>query len=768
LAKAPKDWKMFLKWAEQNISKPVKPTVFKGKPKLPAPKWSVQRLDKVLDQAEATCTWTPPPSGPEALVALGPFHSDMSAPDFNAQIKDRRRGRSLQLKISGFSLRREDIGEIMIELRQPFGNHFDLIWSRAGSIRIPIPDNKKFWPLHILTDGLPEWSGPLRTISLYTDGVGTDPVEVRSIRFLGRQESFPEPVGVRRVTIDHEMRTALYAHGSADIRFPNLDLPEMARFHVGLGLVAGEEISQQADSGSNTLASIAFELLVEKDGKQTPVFKREILSGSTWADVQVELEKWAGSVDALILRTVSGSASIVACWGNPVVYEAVDKSPLVIVYLIDCLGAKHVDLYGYSRPTTPHLAKLAGKGAWFSNMFANSPRTIESIPDLMLSIPTVQHMVTHPSIVADQNFVTLAEAMNTAGFATISFSTNVNAGPQQNMDQGFDTFFDRIAYWWSKNGDRTVPIEDAQAWLLSHRDRPKFMYIHTAEPHAPYSPPLGFAGRFDTGYRGQIDGTFHQGRGIRNAATAEDVAHVVSLYDEEVAYADSRLGMFMDMLRTNDLLENIYLLVTADHGEEFLEHNHWTHGKDLHNELLRVPLVIVGPTVTRRGRIDQAAQLHDLMPTILDFLDIPLPYALAGQSLRSLLDVDMEAPDHLVNRTLYSSNFSYERHDVVEYSAIEGARWKLMYRYDIPQHEQGGMDENLPPNRLALFDLQNDYHEKRNVLNDHPNIVRRMVGRLLAWRQTYAPVVFEAKASKLELDSEQLMQLRSLGYISDN
>ena len=73
---------------------------------------------------------------------------------------------------------------------------------------------------------------------------------------------------------------------------------------------------------------------------------------------------------------------------------------------------------------------------------------------------------------------------------------------------------------------------------------------------------------------------------------------LAALYDEEAAYADARLGLFVDALTEAGLRDDLNLFVTSDHGEEFLEHGHWEHGQDLHNELMRVPLVAVGPAVT--------------------------------------------------------------------------------------------------------------------------------------------------------------------------
>jgi arylsulfatase A-like enzyme len=386
-------------------------------------------------------------------------------------------------------------------------------------------------------------------------------------------------------------------------------------------------------------------------------------------------------------------------------------------------------------------------------MFSNSSRTIESIPDLMLSMPTERHGVYHNSTPAPQGLVTIAEALHAAGHATASFCTNVNAGPRQGMAQGFETFVDKISSHLDKV-DRTIPLADVVRWIEHHRDRPMFIYVHTAEPHSPYTPPEGFRDRFDPEYAGSFTGEdFHDARHPR------DIAHIMALYDEELVYADARLGIFLDALQEEGLLEHAHLFVTSDHGEEFLQHNDWEHGRNLHNEETCVPLVACGPSFDQRGRVDTPAQLFDIMPTILEMYDLPAPYPLEGQSLLSLLRSNAAANDALGNRSLYASNHNYRiDYHLLEYTVVENGRWKLML---------GAVGPSESGSRFMLFDLAADPRERRIVLQSHPDVARRLAEQLIRWRcaqHVYDP----GQPTATIIDPAHMAELEALGYLGDS
>lgn len=776
LADAPAELPALLDWAVPRVAEWPAAAPLPDESALGEPRMGIFRFSDELWRARVTCDWKPVEADAAPLAALGPFRSDRPSRQFlvQQQLVPEAAGVALGADIAGFRVNCEEVGSIALELRIPFGRHFDLIWSRAGRLRVPLPDNERFWKLTLPTDNFAEWSGPLEKLSLLTDGVQAGVIELKSLRFLRRERSFLRPVGVRRVDLDREARSTVYMHTPAAARFEGIHVPPEARLHLGLACIAanGAESASAAgrpESGAAT-GSARFEIEVSSEGRETTVLDEHVSASGRWEDRTVDLSAFSGKRVSITLRATSPASDVVALWSDATLYEPQPDPPLVIVYLIDTLAGEHIHLYGYPRETMPRLRTLASAGVWFADMFANSPRTLESVPNLLFGLSTERHGVINPSVQVPQALVSLPEALRATGFATASFCTNVNAGPRQALDQGFDSFFDRIGYAWSETPvDRTVPIEDALRWIENRRDRPVFIYIHTAEPHAPYTPPPGFAGRFSGGYSGPIDGTYDKERGFRTARSETDIAHVRGLYDEEIVYADARLGLFLDALATAGLRERLTIFITADHGEEFLQHGAWEHGENLFVEVLRVPLVVTGAGVAARGRSDVPAQLLDVMPTILDMHGVPHPYELNGASLWPLLDPSgaraagkPAAPSR--ERVVFSANYGDIGAKIVEWSAIEAGRWKLLYNAR-PLATRSGVGLKSP-HRFALFDLHADRAEQQNVIDEHPDVARRLIGQLIAWRR--ANPRFESGAGdERELDARQLRELQSLGYIGD-
>jgi len=772
LSQAPQDWADFLRWAAQKLDEVPKPLPIPEQPKMPRPRWPVDRLAEPqrLAQAQAAIDWQPSAADAAPLAELRDLRSDRPGPTLRAGVRKSFTpdGRdALVVAVAGFRIRREDVGAIELELRIPFGRHFVLQWSKAGQIVVPVRGHDKPFAVAIPTDGFAEWTGPLNKLLLIADGTGPGVIEIRRLAFLPHRDAFPDPFGPARVNLGNEIRSAIYMHGSKDgparLTFRRVRVPADGRLSFGTGVL-------QAGDGSPV--EVTLRVHAAQGDQRDELFEQRVAADERWHDANVSLKKYAGKRVDLVFEADAPPGAVVF-WGNPTVYQPVADAPVVVIYLIDTVAATHVGLYGYARETMPNLRRFAARGVWFSRAFSNSPRTIESIPDLMFSMPTERHGVDHNLTPAPPGLVALAEILRAAGFATVSFCTNVNAGPRQGMDQGFETFYDRIGYWWT-HVDRTVPLEEAGDWLARHADRPMFLYVHTAEPHAPYTPPEGFAGRFDADYRGRYDGTYDRRRGfhaIRDRRRHErDVQHIEALYDEELLYADARFGMFLDLLEERKLRARTWLFVVADHGEAFLEHGVWEHGLDLHIEQTRIPIVTAGPVVTQRGRIDEPVQLMDVMPTILDALDLPRPYVLDGTSLLPLLQSGTVARAGMLGggsrttlgrRYLFGSNHNYRAtHKRLEFYVIEDGRWKLLFSFRPYPAGDGSRS------RFSLYDLEKDPGEQQNVIAENREIARRLIGRLVSWRVGHRPYAHEAGPATFGAGESRSLQ--AMGYVGGN
>lgn len=762
---APDDWATFQGWVEQEIQKTRELVPLPTEPNLPEPRWRCVRLADLIDTADIASEFEADDAEREPLLTIGPFRSDRPTRTFLVKEDFRDNiGTTLLMVAGGFRINADDVGTITLKIKAPWGQFVDLRWSPwAGQIRMPVPDNEQMWTLNLATDGLIEFKDELQRLFIRSDGMGAGVFEIEAIEFYGHESAYPHPVGVRRATVERARRDTIYMHAPAEARFYTIDVPENGRLTGGLAAVARDQ-----GGATDSSQAVDFTIAIETADGATEVLSESIAPDQPWHDFSVALDEWAGQTVTVALQTASAVEGLVGLWSNVTVYEPVEDAPLVILYLIDTLAAKHMELYGYERETTPHITKLGERGVWFQNTYANSPVTVMSVPDTQLSMSAERHGVIHESVAAPLELMTIADVFRAAGFATASFITNPNAGPRQNMDQGFEHHMrTKILLNWEDrtSADRTVPIADVRAWMAKKADRPMLVYVHTCEPHQPYTPPPGFADRFDPDYDGYINGTYDGRTGFHAARTKRDIEHIVALYDEECYYADHMFGEYLAAVDEEGLLDRANVIVLADHGEELQEHGHWGHGYSLYNEVMKVPLVMAGPAIEKRGQIDIPANLYDVMPTMLDMFDLPRPYALFGTSLMPLVRADgavtADGAELLTpERTIYISHHRYKAKGYSEFAVVEANRWKIFYRYmlnDFPRYPT--------PARWELYDLQNDPGETKDVFAEQPEVARRLMSKLVAYCREQYP--YDIEAEGLEFDAEQLRELRSLGYIGD-
>jgi arylsulfatase A-like enzyme len=377
------------------------------------------------------------------------------------------------------------------------------------------------------------------------------------------------------------------------------------------------------------------------------------------------------------------------------------------------------------------------------NAFANATRTLESIPNLMLSLHTQSHGVVSEYARVMPEFETMAESFNAAGFATASFVTNVNAGPRNGLDQGFDSFFDHIELANLARDDRTIPLEDVMAWMKRHADRPTFLYVHTAEPHSPFKPPDDFPVRFDpdsvpTTTRDGVTTAHPPQRG-------EKCRLLTAAYDAEIAYADSMVGRFRDAMREAGMWDDCLFVLTSDHGEEFFEHGRLYHGNSVFSELVRVPLVMSWPTAIEPiGRIDENAQLIDVLPTLLEINGLESSMPMQGRSLAPLLSG--QSDEAWRQRAILCE--TYMRRPTKR-ALIQGS-WKLV-------HSEGGKE-------ARLYNMQLDPREMEDVAMDHPRIVENLKRRMATFVE-FLPRYAPSDDERQEISKEHLERLRALGYL---
>lgn len=322
-------------------------------------------------------------------------------------------------------------------------------------------------------------------------------------------------------------------------------------------------------------------------------------------------------------------------------------APDIVLYVVDTLRADALGFYSGNTERTPHFNRVAHEGARFERAYANSSWTRPSVASLL----TGQYPQTHGARTRfdrlREDLPTLPELLRSAGYQTVAIVANPNLASAFGFGRGFDHFIELY-----EPVDRVRPIEPqeliapgarvverALEWWRNKDSRPLFLFVFSIDPHAPYTPPPPYDRKYDPDYSGDYDGSFASLFRLAiagQAADPRDLRHVRALYDGEVAYADEQFGRLLAELDRAPSTRAPILIVTSDHGEEFLEHGKLDHGQTLFEEVIRIPLVI-----RWRGRIEPQdvnvpVSLVDVFPTLLELAGVPPP-RVAGSSLAAAL-----------------------------------------------------------------------------------------------------------------------------------
>ena len=425
--------------------------------------------------------------------------------------------------------------------------------------------------------------------------------------------------------------------------------------------------------------------------------------------------------------------------------EPADERPRhLVVISLDTLRADHVGSYGYTRDTSNALDRWAHGAAVFERAVAPSNATVASHHALFQSQPASRALARRDSA------PTLAAWLREQGFRTAAFT----GGGTLSRATGFARGFER---WDEENPALAQGVPKALRFLdeVAKSGERSFLFLHCFDVHLPYDPPPAYARRFSDGYQGPVSGpaTLPLLRGVRrifeqaHAASpprldAADRAEVVALYDAEIANADAQLARLLRRLDAPDLREHALVVILSDHGEEFWDHGSVLHAHTLYQELLHVPLLLRGPSALGTPRrIAARVSLLDVVPTALELLGVPPPPELAGRSLRPLL-----AGAQLAPRPAFAEGFAFD----ARLQAVLDGELKAI--------------RDLTSGRVALFDLEDDPAEQRDLAASRPDDAARLRALLDATLGA-APAVQEPLPLPETVEPATEERLRALGYI---
>jgi len=359
-------------------------------------------------------------------------------------------------------------------------------------------------------------------------------------------------------------------------------------------------------------------------------------------------------VTSLLIRQVSLRSVLLAILVVGLVASAAcSRSPRkqfnVLFIVIDTLRSDNLGCYGQDDILTPHIDAFSAESLLFERAYAQSSWTKSSVASYLTGIYPQRHQVFPEfgdnSALPDQA-VTLAEVLQGAGYQTAGISANPNVSPAFGFAQGFASF--QLNRRWEPNTTLAV-AKDAVAQLdsLATGD-PFFLYVHFLDPHDPYTRVPGYKEYFSRKpvynklvKEGQVSVLSGEPEAagkvlpVAHHLTPFELDHLRALYKSEVSQVDEAVGRILAKLEAHGLADNTLVIVTSDHGEEFLEHDFLRHGYQLFEETVRVPLIIRAPAgLGKPGRHESPVELIDVMPTVLDFLGIEADsLAMDGQIL---------------------------------------------------------------------------------------------------------------------------------------
>jgi len=416
----------------------------------------------------------------------------------------------------------------------------------------------------------------------------------------------------------------------------------------------------------------------------------------------------------------------------------------VVFIVLDAAGAAHFGCYGYARDTTPAIDRLAREGVLFERAFTPAVFTLSAMASVWTSQYHDQH---HEGAAYDAGLPrdrrTLGELLSAQGIHTSSMVANGIAGRAFGLERGFEEYHQVPAPFTADGLAALMP-----AFLEQNKNRRFFAYLHFREPHFPYDPGPPWDTRFGPDEPlGRAERTQMRWIDAVNArqvtATPEQRAHLLRLYDANLARADAAVGSVRQALEAAGLWERTAVIVAADHGEALGEHGFIGHNEQLYDESVHIPLVLRLPRGPAGLRLGALVDLLDIAPTVADIFglggDGGSAPAFQGESLLGLL-AGGRRRDFVVSRSA-GEQPKYAWRD---------ARHKLIFGTRYGQQE--------------LYDLTADPGEQSESSAAQPllaaHLRQQLLARIEALKRAGATSV-EATA----LTPEQRENLKALGYI---
>ena len=433
-----------------------------------------------------------------------------------------------------------------------------------------------------------------------------------------------------------------------------------------------------------------------------------------------------------------------------------EKNPKqnLILIVVDAMRADHLGSYGYSRQTTPNIDLLSKQAIVALNAHSQSNWTCTAMASLFSGTYPAVHKIYNSfesgqnrySLLPDQLTI-IPEALKQKNLYTTAVTSCGWVSPHSNYDQGFDDFL-----LVERNDDLII---DAALPIISAKKKKNFfMYIHLLDLHDYYffkdeqnkfvkssydlSPTLKSLLSKEPSEVYQTLGQIRDPKDL----SADDLNYLIDVYDSYLFYTDALIGKIIQTLKDNNISEKTTLIITADHGENFFEHNRLLHGGEgLYNEVTHIPLIIHNPTLFPEKRVvSEPVEIIDIFPTILDLFNIK---DIRVEDISQIQGNSLLSPNP--NKTIFAENAARNRNKIIR------ENWSYILHRDTQKRE--------------LYNLEEDPFEQNNLAEKETIIANKMHKFLL--RKIDDSVELSRhiipKDAKIDKDVEKV--LKSLGYI---
>jgi arylsulfatase A-like enzyme len=402
---------------------------------------------------------------------------------------------------------------------------------------------------------------------------------------------------------------------------------------------------------------------------------------------------------------------ILAALATGVVALLHDTRPIgVVVITLDTTRADRLSPYGFMDASMPALERLAREGVVFDRATSVAPLTLPAHTSLFTGLFPPRHAVrenSDPALGGDHT--TLAEILSSRGFHTGAFVGSAVLDADRGLAQGFEIYRGAVSFKEAPQLQRRANevITDATRWLDQVAGSPYFLWVHLYDAHRPYDPPEPYRSTIADPYTG------------------------------ELLFVDSQIARLIDQLEQRKILDRTIVAVAADHGESLGDHGERDHGIFLYDSVVRVPLIIRAPGLSPR-RVAEVVRLTDVMPTMLEMLDLPPPQ-MDGVSLVGL----MTGRRAHLNLDGYSESLYPQRFGWSSLRALNDGRFKVI---DAPRPE--------------LYDLERDPFERENIYDQRRETAAALHGRLRAMKAE--------RATSQPVSGNVRERLASLGYVGSS